>query len=104
MGHSAGGAPSTVVARRDNLRGTTPVDAFLVIVIVTSFAALATSHVALVAGLAWRRPRLRGLLSLLVPPAAPYFGVRERMWVRSVLWALSLVVYLVARIVATRFR
>ena len=78
-------------------------DAFLVIVIVTSFALLVTSHVALVAGLAWRRPRLRGLVALLVPPAAPYFGVRERMWVRSILWALSLVVYLAARVAAMRF-
>jgi hypothetical protein len=78
-------------------------DAFLVIVIVTSFALLVTTHVALAAGLLGRKPRLRGLLALLVPPVAPYFGIRERMWTRSILWGLSLVIYVAARIAAAHF-
>lgn len=78
-------------------------DAFLVILMVTSFAVLVTTHVALAAGLAGRRPRSRGLVALLVPPTAPYFGIRERMWVRSIVWALSLAIYLAARIAASRF-
>jgi hypothetical protein len=88
---------------RDILPGRA-VDAFLLIVIVASFSLLATTHVALAAGLLGRKPRLRGLLALLVPPVAPYFGIRERMWTRSILWGLSLVVYIVARIAAAHFR
>jgi hypothetical protein len=80
------------------------VDAFLVIVIVTSFALLVTSHVALAAGLLGRKPRLRGLVALLVPPVAPYLGIRERMWLRSIVWMLSLAAYVGARIAAARIR
>lgn len=79
-------------------------DAFLVIVIVASFALFTTTHVALAAGLLGRKPRIRGLVALLVPPTAPYFGVRERMWTRSILWAASLVVYVAARLAAARLR
>lgn len=73
------------------------VDAFLVSSIVVSFALLVTTHVALAAGLVGRKPRSRGLLALVLPPLAPYFGLREKMWVRSVVWMVSLAVYVVAR-------
>jgi hypothetical protein len=78
------------------------VDAFVVISLVVSFALLVTTHVALAAGLLGRRPRSRGLIALLIPPFAPYFGIREKMWARSILWLLSLAVYVAAR-VAARF-
>jgi len=70
--------------------------------IVLSFAVLVTAHVALVAGLAVREPRTRGLVALLVPPLAPYWGLRERMRVRAAIWSLSLLVYVAGR-VAERF-
>ncbi|HEX3596208.1 MAG TPA: hypothetical protein VHU80_13955, partial [Polyangiaceae bacterium] len=63
-----------------------------------SFALLVTAHVALAVGLIGRRPRSRGFVALLVPPLAPYFGVREKMWVRSAVWVLSAVAYVAARI------
>ncbi len=77
-----------------------PVDAFLVGSIVVSFATLLTAHLALAAGLLARSPRSRGLVALLVPPLAPYYGAREKLWVRAILWIASLVVYVAARIAA----
>ena len=75
-------------------------DAFLVFSLVLSFALLVTVHVALAAGLLLRPPRARGLLALVVPPFAPYFGIRERMWTRSILWLLCFVAYVAARVAA----
>ena len=75
-------------------------DAFLVFTIVASFAAFVTAHVALAVGLVGRRPRARAVVALLLPPLAPYFGIREKMWARSILWGAALVAYLAARIAA----
>ena len=77
-------------------------DAFLVFAIVASFAAHVTAHVALAVGLLLRKPRARGVVALLLPPLALYFGIREKMWARSILWTAALVAYLAAR-VAARF-
>jgi hypothetical protein len=76
-------------------------DAFLVFAIVASFAAFITAHVALAVGLVARNPRARGLVALLVPPLAPYFGIREKMWARSILWGAALVAYVAARVAAS---
>ena len=76
-------------------------DAFLVFAIVASFAAFVTAHVALAVGLVARNPRARGLVALLVPPLAPYFGIREKMWARSILWGAALVAYVAARVAAS---
>ena len=75
-------------------------DAFIVIVIVASFALLVTAHAALAAGLLARKPRLRAVLAFFVPPLAPYFGMREKMWARSVLWLVALTAYVAARVAA----
>ena len=64
-------------------------DAFLVFAIAASFAAHVTAHVALAAGLAARRPRIRAFVALLLPPLAPYFGIREKMWGRSIVWRVA---------------
>jgi hypothetical protein len=66
--------------------------------IVISFAVLVTVHLALVAGLAVREPRTRGLIALVVPPLAPYWGMQERMRARAVVWGLAFVVYVGARV------
>jgi hypothetical protein len=76
-------------------------DAFLVFAIVASFAAFVTAHIALAVGLVGRKPRARGLVALFIMPLAPYFGIREKMWARSILWAAALVAYLAARVAAT---
>jgi hypothetical protein len=72
----------------------------VLLLLIFSFALLVTAHVALAVGLALRRPRWRGLLALVVPPLAPYWGMEERMRLRSLLWVGSLAVYLVARVAA----
>jgi hypothetical protein len=76
------------------------VDTVLVIAIVVSFATLVTAHVALTLGLFTRPPRSRALLALLLPPLAPYYGAREKMWVRTAVWTASLVTYVAARVAA----
>ncbi len=60
------------------------------------FACLVTAHLAIALALFGRRPRLRGLLSLLPPlaPLALYWAVRDRMYVLAGFWGLSLVAYL----------
>jgi hypothetical protein len=35
-----------------------------------------------------------------LPPLALYFGIREKMWARSILWTAALVAYLAARVAA----
>ena len=65
--------------------------------IVASFAVLVTAHVAIVAGLAARHPRVRGLVARVVLPLAPYWGFRERRRGRSSTGAVALVLYVAAR-------
>jgi hypothetical protein len=72
----------------------------LVLALLAAFATLATAHVALVWGLAWRPPRWRALLALPLVPLAPYWGFREGMHVRSAIWALSAVSYILLRLLA----
>lgn len=64
--------------------------------LIVGFALLATVHVALVWGLAFRKPRWRALVAFVVPPAAPVFGFMEKMRLRSILWIAAAVIYLVA--------
>lgn len=64
--------------------------------LVFAFALLVTAHVALVWGLAFRKPHWRALVAFLVPVFAPYFGFREKLRVRSVLWLIAFVVYVAA--------
>ena len=68
------------------------------VVLIGSFAALLTTHVAIVASLLRRAPRWRGLVALLPPvaPLAVYWALRERMYLRGALWVLGLLVYLAA--------
>lgn len=68
-------------------------DLLLILVLAGSFGLLVTAHVALVAGLFLRSPRWRGLVALLVPPLAPYWGWEEQMRVRAGLWALGFALY-----------
>jgi hypothetical protein len=70
------------------------------VVLIGSFAALLTTHVAIVATLLRRPPRWRGLIALLPPvaPLAVYWALRERMYLRGALWVLGLAVYLAALI------
>lgn len=69
------------------------------LLMVGAFALLVTTHFALAFGLVFRRPRWRGPLALLVPPLAPYFGMLEKLRVRSWLWLAALALYVVGLIV-----
>lgn len=77
-------------------------DAVLITGVVLAFAAVVTAHLALVAGLAMRPPRWRALVSLVVPPLAPYWGFRESMRWRAALWLATAVTYVVFRVLAAR--
>ena len=77
-----------------------PRDAGLYLWIVVSFAVLVTSHVTLAVGLARRQPRWRGLVSLVFPPVAPYWGYTSGLRVRAILWAAGLGAYVLALLTA----
>ncbi|HEY3818706.1 MAG TPA: hypothetical protein VGL81_16160 [Polyangiaceae bacterium] len=66
-----------------------------------AFAVVVTAHVTLVVGLAGRAPRWRGLVALVVPPLAPYWGWAALRG-RAVVWIAAAVAYGVLRIVANR--
>lgn len=68
--------------------------------LVLAFATLVTVHVALAGRLAMSRPRWRGLVALLVPPLAPLYGYREGWRRSSTLWLISVLVYVLALLVA----
>lgn len=76
--------------------------AWVGVLLVTSFAGLLTTHIALAVGLLRRTPRWRGLVVLLVPlfPLAVYWALEEKMYIRSALWVTNLVVYVVALVLA----
>ena len=74
----------------------TRVDTVVVTLLVTSFAALVTDHLALAVGLTLRRPRWRGAAALVVPPLAPYWGFRASMRKRVIIWIAAVCVYAVS--------
>ena len=55
---------------------------------------LLVAHVTLVIGLLRRDPWWYGLVALLVPPLAPYWGYEAKLRGRVTLWVLTLAVYL----------
>lgn len=73
-------------------------DALNLIGAAVAFGLLVTAHVVLSASLAMRRPHWRGLLALVVPPLAPYWGMEEHMRLRSALWLGAAAAYIVARV------
>ena len=62
--------------------------------IVGAFAVLVTTHVAIVVGLARRRPAWYAAAALAAPPLARYWALRERMRARAILWITAAVIYL----------
>jgi hypothetical protein len=73
-----------------------------VLLLLVAFATFFTAHVAIVVGLALRPPRWRALAALLVAPLAPYWGARNGMHKRVVLWGVSGAAYIVLRVIASR--
>ena len=52
------------------------------------------AHVTLVIGLLRREPWWHGLLGLVVPPLAAYWGYEAKLRVRVTLWLTTLAIYL----------
>jgi hypothetical protein len=77
-------------------------DMAVLAVLLVAFATLVTAHVTLVIGLARRPPRWRGAIAFVVAPLAPWWGWRERMRVRGILWVGAAVAYVAALLVARR--
>ncbi len=70
--------------------------------LVVSAALLVTIHLSVVWGLARRPPRRDAAIAFFLVPSAPWFAWRHGMKVRAILWPASLVLYGVARILASR--
>lgn len=77
-------------------------DVIVLAVLLVAFATLVTAHVTLAIGLARRSPRWRAPLALVIAPLAPWWGWRERMRIRGVLWIVAAVVYVVGLLLARR--
>jgi hypothetical protein len=77
-------------------------DEWTMAAVVLSFAALITAHVAIVAGLLYRRPRWRALAAAIVAPLAPFWSFRSGMPVRAAIWIGSALVYVIARFLARK--
>jgi hypothetical protein len=77
-------------------------DEAVVIALVVAFATLVTAHLSLVAGLARRPPWWRALAALVVPPLAPYWGLRDGLRMRSAIWIAAAAAYAVTRFIASR--
>ena len=75
-------------------------DLAVVITLIAAFGLLVSVHVALAVGLSLRTPRWRGVLALIIPPLAPYWGLDAGMRARSVTWLSALALYVIARIAA----
>jgi hypothetical protein len=60
-------------------------------------AAWLTVHVALTVGLLRRPPWWRGVVALVIAPLAPVFGFAAHLRVRSVLWLVFAIAYMVLR-------
>lgn len=71
------------------------------LLLVVAFAALVTTHLTIVVGLALHeKRRARALAALVVPPLAPYWGARARMLGRTAVWCASAAAYAVGWILA----
>jgi hypothetical protein len=77
-------------------------DVAVTLVLVLSFAALVTAHVAIVVGLVAKRPRWRAAVALLVAPLAPYWAFTGGMKARGSIWIGSVCLYAAALLFVSR--
>jgi hypothetical protein len=71
-----------------------PVDLALLGLLSVAVGLHLVAHVTRVIGLLRRRPWWRGLVALVVPPLAPFWGYEAALRGRVTLWVVSLAVYL----------
>ena len=77
-------------------------DTLVVALLLLAFAFAVTTHVSIALALAKHSPRWRAAVAFVVPPLAPYWAWREQMRRRASIWALSVVVYVVMLVLASR--
>jgi hypothetical protein len=77
-------------------------DVAVMLVLVLSFAALVTAHVAIVIGLGMKQPRWRAAVGLVVAPLAPYFALTSGMKTRGWIWIGSVCLYTAALLFVPR--
>jgi hypothetical protein len=68
--------------------------------VILAFATLATAHLGIVVGLMRRAPRWRSPVALILAPLAPYWAMKNRMFVRGGIWIATMLAYVVARVLA----
>lgn len=71
-------------------------DIVILAAVILSFAILATAHLGVVVGLLGRPRRWRSVAALVLVPLAPYWAIRERMYLRAGAWLGAAIVYGVA--------
>jgi len=76
-------------------------DVVLVLLPSLAFAALVTAHVRLLFGLLARRPRLRALWALFLPPLAPFWAFEDKLRGWATAWAIALVTYALSLLLAS---
>jgi hypothetical protein len=75
-------------------------DAVVFGALVLSFALLVTAHLGIAVGLATRPRRWRSFVALVIAPLAPYFALRDGMYVRGAVWIVAGAAHLVVLAVA----
>jgi hypothetical protein len=65
-----------------------------------ALAAHVAAHLALLVGLARRRPKWRAVAALVVPPLAPMWGWTDGMTRRAYAWTFAVVAYAIGVIAA----
>ena len=76
------------------------VDVAILALLLVAFGALVTTHLALAVLLLLRSPWWRGLVALVIPPFAPYYGWESGLKVGAAIWVVAIFVYSVALIAA----
>jgi hypothetical protein len=76
-------------------------DIAILATVVLSFGLLVTAHLCIVVGLSRRTPPWKSLAALVLAPLAPYWAIRERMYVRGGAWLVAALAYVVARAIGT---
>jgi hypothetical protein len=86
----------------EGIRDAKTVDYVPLVLLWLAFASLTTLQVALAFAIGRHLGPLRGWLSLLAFPLAPYFGIRAGLRWRSVAWCALLICYCALLFFATR--
>ena len=75
-------------------------DVAILATLLFAFGLLVATHLALSVQLLLRSPWWRGLVALLVPPMAPYYGYESGLKVSAAVWLVAVFLYAVALIAA----